>query len=89
MKTKPVMKTKIVAIGNSRGIRIPKHLLERSRLSGEVDLVAREGTLVVRAVKHPRAAWGDAFRVMATRHDDRLIEEPCPSSAWDRSEWTW
>ena len=83
------MKTKIVAIGNSRGIRIPKHLLERSGLSGEVELFAREGTLLVRAVKQPRAAWADGFRAMATRHDDRLIDEPRPSSEWDDSEWTW
>jgi hypothetical protein len=54
-----------------------------------VELVAREGTLLVRAVKQPRAAWADAFRAMATRHDDRLIDEPRPSSEWDDSEWTW
>lgn len=61
------MKSKIVAIGNSQGIRIPKPLLERSGLSGEVELIARDGMLLVRGVKSPRANWAQAFRSMAVR----------------------
>lgn len=84
------MKSKIVAIGNSQGIRIPKPLLERSGLSGEVELIARDGMLLVRGVKSPRANWAQAFRSMAVRQDDRLVDQPPPSSsAWDREEWAW
>ena len=83
------MKAKIVSIGNSQGIRIPKPLLERSGLSGEVELVARDGMLLVRAVSHPRATWAGAFRAMAAQCDDRLIDEPLPPSGWDRTQWAW
>lgn len=84
------MKSKIVPIGNSQGIRIPKPLLERSGLSGEVELVARDGMLLVRALSRPRANWAEAFRAMAARQDDRMVDDPpSSSSAWDRDEWSW
>jgi antitoxin MazE len=83
------MKTRIVRIGNSQGIRIPKSLLEQSRLTGEVELFAREGMVVVRAIDHPRARWADAFSTMAKRGDDRLRDVPSSTSTWDDGEWTW
>lgn len=84
------MKSKIVSIGNSQGIRIPKPLLERSGLSGEVELIARDGMLLVRGARSPRANWAKAFRSMAARQDDRLVDEPPSSSpAWDKDEWAW
>jgi antitoxin MazE len=84
------MKSKIVPIGNSQGIRIPKPLLERSGLSGEVELVARDGMLLVRSMSRPRANWADAFRAMASRQDDRMVDDPpSSSSAWDGDEWAW
>lgn len=84
------MKTRIVRIGNSQGIRIPKPLLERSGLSGEVELVAREGMVVVRAAARPRARWAEAFRDMTARRDDRLLHDvPGSSTDWDEDGWTW
>lgn len=84
------MKAKIISIGNSRGIRIPKSILERTGLSGEVDLVVRDGALVVRAVTGPRAAWAEAFRGMAAKGDDQLVDAPpASSSRWDGDEWAW
>ena len=84
------MKSKIIAIGNSQGIRIPKPILERSGLSGEVELVARDGMLVVRPVSGPRAAWAEAFRTMAAKGDDQQVDAPpASSSRWDEEEWAW
>jgi antitoxin MazE len=84
------MKSKIISIGNSQGIRIPKPLLERTGLSGDVELVARDGVLLVRAVSGPRAHWSEAFRTMAAKRDDRLVDTPpATSSRWDEDEWTW
>jgi antitoxin MazE len=84
------MKSKIVSIGNSQGIRIPKPLLERSGLSGDVELIARDGMLLVRSARSPRANWAEAFRSMAARQDDQLVDgPPSSSSAWDKDEWTW
>ena len=64
------MKTRIVRIGNSRGIRIPKALLEQTGLSGDVELHIQEHALLIKAVARPRAGWDQAFKTMAERGDD-------------------
>ena len=84
------MKTRIVPIGNSHGIRIPKPLLEQTGLSGEVEISAEDDALVVRPVKKPRAGWAAAFQQMARRGDDALLDDVPPSlSGWDEGEWEW
>ena len=69
-----LMKTRIVRIGNSRGIRIPKPLIEQTGLDGDVELAVRGNTLVIGPATHPRAGWAEAFRAMAQNGDDRLID---------------
>jgi antitoxin MazE len=84
------MKTRIVRIGNSHGIRIPKPLLEQCGLNGEVDLKVEKRALVIRPVNRPRAGWANAFREMARRDDDALLDDAAPSlSRWDKDEWEW
>jgi|GEM_PF-720517 len=61
------MKTRIVRIGNSRGVRIPKLLLEQSELEGEVEMKAENGTLTIGPVAKARAGWADAFRLEKPR----------------------
>ncbi len=81
------MKTNIVAIGNSQGIRIPKILLDQSRLRGEVELeVCDEGILIKRSRK-PRAGWDASFRQMALNNDDELMVGGETSSI--RENWRW
>jgi antitoxin MazE len=82
------MKARIIQIGNSRGIRIPKSLLEQSHLTGDVRLEARENEIVIRPAHLPRQGWAEIFRAMAERGDDRLLDEPCPTS-FDEAEWEW
>ena len=82
------MKTRIVAIGNSRGICIPKRLLEQTDLTGEVEISVEDDALVIRSAKKPRAGWGAAFQQMARSGDDALVDDAAPSlSAWDEAEW--
>ena len=84
------MKTRIVSIGNSQGIRIPKPLLEQTGMSGEVEISAEDQALVIRPVRKPRANWAAAFQKMAQCGDDALLDETAPSlSGWDESEWEW
>lgn len=83
------MKTRIVAIGNSRGVRIPKPLLEQTGLSGEVEIRAEGRTLLIRAAERPRATWAAAFREMARRGDDALLDDAPNTSSWDEDEWEW
>jgi antitoxin MazE len=85
------MRTKLVEIGNSRGIRIPKALIEQCGLGGEIELEPREGELIVRSPKTPRAGWEAAFAAMGKRGDDRLLDERSVSqlTEWEREEWQW
>ena len=84
------MKTRIVRIGNSQGIRIPKPLLEQSGLAGEVDLEVEQGRIVIQALGSPRRGWEEAFRAMAERGDDALLDrETVSGSSWDEQEWEW
>ena len=84
------MKTNIIRIGNSRGIRIPKALLEQCRLQDEVELEVVDGHLVVCASTKPRSGWADAFRHMHEHGDDALLDrESLPATQWDKTEWQW
>ena len=80
--------TRIVRIGNSRGIRIPKALLDRAELPNEVELQAEPGRLVVQAVRRPREGWEAAAQAMHATGDDALLDPP-RSSAFDDQEWEW
>ncbi len=84
------MKTRIVQIGNSRGIRIPKALLEQTGLKGEIEILVEDDALVIRSAKKPRAGWTEAFREMARHGDDKLLDPDAPSlSSWDEEELEW
>jgi antitoxin MazE len=82
------MKSRIVRIGNSRGIRIPKPLIDQTGLEDDVEIVVRGNTLVIIPANPPRAGWAEAFKAMAEQGDDRLVDEPRPTR-WDEDEWQW
>lgn len=84
------MRARIVRIGNSKGIRIPKPLIQQAGLGDEVEIIVKNSTLVITQANRPRAHWSEEFRAMAERHDDTLIDgEAPPSTRFDESEWTW
>jgi antitoxin MazE len=84
------MKTNVIRIGNSRGIRIPKALLEQCHLRDEVELEVQNGHLVVRPVVKPRGGWDKAFRRMAHHRGDALLDQKSlPLTDWDKTEWQW
>ena len=81
-------KTRIVRIGNSQGIRVPKALLDQAQLPEEVELYAEPGRLLVRAIRKPREGWADAARAMGARGDDKLLDRLTPTR-FDKKEWQW
>ncbi len=83
------MKTSIVKIGNSRGIRIPKPVIDQCHFKDEVEMEVRDGDLVIYSASKIRNGWDDAFRDMACRKDDRLLDDISASSAWDDKDWQW
>ncbi|MGH9429234.1 MAG: AbrB/MazE/SpoVT family DNA-binding domain-containing protein [Terriglobia bacterium] len=82
------VKTRIIKIGNSRGIRIPKLLIEQVGIGTEVEIAVEQDQLVVRSTSSPRQGWDAQFRAMAEHGDDRLLDTPVLTE-WDSSEWKW
>lgn len=80
--------TRIVRIGNSRGLRVPKALLEQAQLSEEIELRAEPGRLLVTSSRRPRQGWEQAARRMRQSGHDRLLEGPT-STRFDEEEWEW
>jgi antitoxin MazE len=80
--------TRIIKIGNSRGIRVPKVLLDQAQLPDEVELHAEPGRLVVQSIRRPRTGWAKAARAMRDRVHDGLLDEPI-ATRFDRAEWEW
>lgn len=81
-------RTRIVRIGNSQGVRLPKPLLEASGLSGEVEIEAGDGQVVIRKARHPRDGWEEAAAEMHANGDDALLDPEMPTE-WDLTEWEW
>lgn len=81
-------RTRIVRIGNSRGIRVPKPLLEEAGLPDEVELEAEPGRLVIRAATRPRSGWEAKARSMHRRGEDMPMDEPTPTH-FDETDWRW
>ena len=82
------MKTKLVQIGNSRGIRLPKTVLAEAQLSDEVELSAELGCIVIRSARPPRMGWAEAAKKMRELGEDQLIDAAA-STRFDREEWKW
>jgi len=83
------MKAKLIQIGNSRGIRIPKPVLEQCGLDEEVVLEVKDRRLVISAPASTREGWDSLFEQMAEYGDDRLLDSDASTSAWDAEEWEW
>jgi antitoxin MazE len=84
------MRARIVKIGNSQGIRIPKPLLEQTGIMEDVELDVDKNQIIIRPVSNPRDGWDDAFKAMADRGDDTIIDDAENiSHSWDDDEWQW
>ena len=85
------MKAKLVPIGNSRGIRLPKAVIEQYALADEVELEMKEDHIVVRPSRRPREGWEEAFARMAANGDDRLLDDAAVhrETEWEREGWRW
>ncbi|MGH9512913.1 MAG: AbrB/MazE/SpoVT family DNA-binding domain-containing protein [Terriglobales bacterium] len=82
------IKTELVRIGNSRGIRIPKPIIEQCGFGDEVDLRVENERLVISPERLPRAGWEDRFRAACAAGEDELLLEPA-ANEFDRREWQW
>jgi len=83
------MTTKLIRIGNSQGIRIPKAILDQLLFNGELDLVVKSGSLIVKPKKKPREGWEQSARLMHENGDDQLLIPDTLPNEFDAEEWTW
>jgi len=80
------MKAKLVRIGNSRGVRLPKAVIRQCGLGEVVDIDVDGDTVVIRPVpRRPREGWEAAFSAMAGAGEDRPLD--MPTGTWDGTEW--
>jgi antitoxin MazE len=82
------MKTRLIRIGNSRGVRLPKTIITQAGLTEEVELGVRDGAVIIARATSARSGWSDAARKMRQRDEDRLIDDPTPTR-FDEKEWQW
>lgn len=84
------MKVAIVRIGNSRGIRLPKTVLEQCDLGDEADLEVKNGQVVIRSSRRPRSGWEASFADMHEAGDDAMLDADANlSTDWVEREWRW
>lgn len=94
-----MVKARLVQIGNSQGIRIPKAFIEQLNLQNEVTLEAQGDRLLIRAARPPRHGWAEQFALAATKQmteaeekeeADLLAFTNAPHlSSWEQNESEW
>lgn len=82
------MKTRLVRIGNSRGVRLPKVVIAQAGLTEEVELGVRDGAVIIARATCTRSGWAEAVRQMHQRDEDQLLDAVTPTR-FDEKEWHW
>ena len=83
-----VTRSKIIKIGNSRGIRIPRTILEQAGLTDDVELIVEGNQLIIHSARLPRQGWDAHFASMTEHQDDKLLDQESPTQ-FDSDEWAW
>ena len=83
------MKARLVRVGNSHGVRIPKAVIEQCGFKDEVELTIKDDLLIIAPARGLRAGWDEAFQAMAAAGDDAPLLPDDADSTWDREEWDW
>ncbi|MHA1610926.1 MAG: AbrB/MazE/SpoVT family DNA-binding domain-containing protein [Promethearchaeota archaeon] len=85
------IKTKIIQIGNSKGIRIPKHVLERLNFHNQIELIidVDKQQIHIKSMKSVRQDWEKAFEKMHQLEKDELLIEDGLDIDSDSESWEW
>lgn len=67
------MDLSIITIGNSKGIRLSKTLLEKYNIVDKVELIMEKGYIILKPKHEPRKDWDKKFEKMAQNNDDNLL----------------
>jgi len=83
------MRARVIKIGNSQGLRIPKPILDQTGIVDDVEIKVEKNQIIIRPVKNVREGWDAAFKNMGQRGDDEPIIDDNISHSWDEEEWQW
>jgi antitoxin MazE len=84
------MRARVIKIGNSQGLRIPKPILEQTGIRDDVEIELEKNQIIIRPIQKVREGWDKAFKTMAENGDDELIiSDNDISHSWDDEEWQW
>ena len=83
------MKTTLIPIGNSRGVRIPKPFIEQCGLTEQVEIDVQDHMILIHSPRQCRAGWAKAFTQMSRLGDDKLLDPQQASTRWDGEDWQW
>ncbi|KHJ38560.1 growth regulator [Pedobacter glucosidilyticus] len=67
------MEVSIIKIGNSKGLRLTKTILERYNITDKIELILEKGQIILRPISEPRKGWNKAFQKMHENGDDQLL----------------
>lgn len=79
------MRAKLVRIGNSRGIRLPKPVIEGAGLKDEVEIRVEGASVIITPVKKVREGWAESIE----KHGPPTDFEEWPPTKFDLEEWKW
>ena len=81
------MIAKIIPIGNSKGIRIPNQIIKQLDIKNQIELIVdeKENKIILKPIKKTREGWGDSFKLMCKKNDDKLIID----DSIDLDDWEW
>lgn len=83
------MKTTLIKIGNSQGVRFPKSVIEQCGFTHELEMTVEGAAVTLRAARKPREGWAaDAARCAAAGDDELLLPDGM-ANEFDEKEWTW
>lgn len=78
------MQVSVIQVGNSKGIRLSKTLLEKYQITDKIELVLEEGYILLKPVSEPRKNWEETFAEMHRNGDDKLlIDSVFENENWD------
>lgn len=67
------MELSVIQIGNSKGFRLSKTIIEKYNIKDKVELILEKGFFIIKPISNPRKGWDKAFKEMNNNEDDQLL----------------
>lgn len=67
------MEIAIIKIGNSKGLRLSKTILEKYNIKDKIEMILEKGQIILRPIDVPRENWEESFKEMRSNNDDALL----------------